>query len=383
MTRNMRFAGILCVTCLLSMVLPYSLCFAGGEGGVEVAADSDASYRDQVASRMHKAALAPSSDSPYCGVYAIARAIEIQDADFDFAGAIDPRFIGSQDGSSASELESLAAANGFDAYLRSNLGKLDLLALNAPVVAHMRDENAPTKYSHWVCALGMADGVHVFDGHESERVISFTRFMANWDGLGIVIAPRNQVMPRTLWSLMWFRVSAICILAYTMVRLCANIPSLWPRTVPLQMAAIVVVGIVAAFGGNVVLASIGEFPRGALMAQSAHWKGEEKSASLDDAIAAGQDAHAVVVDATSRGTYAHAHLPNAVNVPVSTPFYQIEDAFREIPSNTRIVVYCWSDKCQYDSQVAQKLLRLGFQDVAICDSGTQEYLSSLRKDEAP
>jgi rhodanese-related sulfurtransferase len=92
---------------------------------------------------------------------------------------------------------------------------------------------------------------------------------------------------------------------------------------------------------------------------------EDLRARLDDA------ALAVVVEASGAGFYADAHLPGAVNIP---PRLVDRLAPTLIPSTaTSVVVYCSGSGASAD-EVATRLERLGYTDVAVYDGGKEDWV---------
>jgi rhodanese-related sulfurtransferase len=69
----------------------------------------------------------------------------------------------------------------------------------------------------------------------------------------------------------------------------------------------------------------------------------------------------VLVDALSPMSYAHSHLPGAINLP---PGWVDEHARRRIPDRDgEVVVYCASADCDSSVAVANRLIELGYRHV--------------------
>ncbi len=79
----------------------------------------------------------------------------------------------------------------------------------------------------------------------------------------------------------------------------------------------------------------------------------------------------VVVDALPPMSYAHSHLPGAINLP---PERVDESAAKRIPArNAEIVVYCANPECESSIDTARKLLALGFTNVRHYPGGKDEW----------
>jgi rhodanese-related sulfurtransferase len=70
----------------------------------------------------------------------------------------------------------------------------------------------------------------------------------------------------------------------------------------------------------------------------------------------------VLVDALAPISYAHSHLPGAINLP---PEWVDERGPRRIPDpDTEVVVYCASSTCDSSVIVAGRLMELGYRNVS-------------------
>jgi rhodanese-related sulfurtransferase len=82
----------------------------------------------------------------------------------------------------------------------------------------------------------------------------------------------------------------------------------------------------------------------------------------------------VVVDALAPMSFAHSHLPGAINLP---PDWVDERGPSRIPDrNAEIVVYCSSARCNSSGQVAQRLLELGYPNVRHYVEGKRDWVEA-------
>jgi rhodanese-related sulfurtransferase len=82
----------------------------------------------------------------------------------------------------------------------------------------------------------------------------------------------------------------------------------------------------------------------------------------------------VLVDALPPMSYAHSHLPGAINLPPA-----VDEALvaRRIPhSDTVIVVYCTSPECEDSRDTARRLQTLGYTNVHHYPGGKNEWRES-------
>jgi len=92
---------------------------------------------------------------------------------------------------------------------------------------------------------------------------------------------------------------------------------------------------------------------------------EELKRKLDD----GEDF--VLVDALAPMSYAHSHLPGAINLP---PEWVDERGPTRIPDlDAEVVVYCTNSTCDASVASAQRLIELGYRNVRHYPGGKQDW----------
>jgi rhodanese-related sulfurtransferase len=82
----------------------------------------------------------------------------------------------------------------------------------------------------------------------------------------------------------------------------------------------------------------------------------------------------VLVDALSPMSYATSHLPGAISMPPES----VDDrAARAIPDrDTEVVVYCSSSTCDSSVEVANRLIELGYRNVAHYAEGKSDWVEA-------
>jgi rhodanese-related sulfurtransferase len=82
----------------------------------------------------------------------------------------------------------------------------------------------------------------------------------------------------------------------------------------------------------------------------------------------------VLLDALSPISYAHSHLPGAINMP---PEWVADRATRRIPDReTEIVVYCASATCETSVEVGNRLVELGYGRVSHYLEGKRDWVEA-------
>jgi rhodanese-related sulfurtransferase len=81
----------------------------------------------------------------------------------------------------------------------------------------------------------------------------------------------------------------------------------------------------------------------------------------------------VLVDALAPVSFAHSHLPGAINIPPETVDGR---APRRIPDReTEVVVYCASSTCDASVDVARRLRELGYRNVRHYSGGKEDWIA--------
>ena len=80
------------------------------------------------------------------------------------------------------------------------------------------------------------------------------------------------------------------------------------------------------------------------------------------------DERVVIIDALAPMSFAHSHLPGAINMPPERV-----EAKRIPDRDAEIVVYCANPECESSLDTARRLLALGFTNVRHYPGGKDEW----------
>jgi rhodanese-related sulfurtransferase len=82
----------------------------------------------------------------------------------------------------------------------------------------------------------------------------------------------------------------------------------------------------------------------------------------------------VIVDALAPMSFAHSHLPRAINLP---PEWVDERGPQRIPDlDAEVVVYCASTTCDSSEQVGNRLVELGYRNVRHYAGGKKDWVDA-------
>jgi rhodanese-related sulfurtransferase len=82
----------------------------------------------------------------------------------------------------------------------------------------------------------------------------------------------------------------------------------------------------------------------------------------------------ILVEALPEEFYASSHLPNAVNIPKD----QVDELAPRLlkDKNADIVVYCAHSECHASTEVAERLVELGYTQVSDFEAGKKGWLEA-------
>jgi rhodanese-related sulfurtransferase len=82
----------------------------------------------------------------------------------------------------------------------------------------------------------------------------------------------------------------------------------------------------------------------------------------------------VLIDALAPMSFAHSHLPGAINLP---PEWVDERGPRRIPDlDTEVVVYCATSTCDSSVIVGNRLVELGYRNVSHYAGGKRDWIEA-------
>jgi rhodanese-related sulfurtransferase len=82
----------------------------------------------------------------------------------------------------------------------------------------------------------------------------------------------------------------------------------------------------------------------------------------------------VLIDALAPMSFAHSHLPGAINLP---PEWVDERGPQRIPNlDTEVVVYCATSTCDSSVIVGNRLVELGYRNVSHYSGGKRDWIEA-------
>lgn len=320
---------------------------------------------------------------PMCGIYSSCTALELVGVPANPKDYVASPYIGSCGGSNAAELVRLVNDAGAGAHVLSRLSAFDLWMTRDPFVANVRISPTSDRFNHWVVAVWSDGGVVLYDGIESPHKVSVAEFLGNWSGVGIVVtkSQNDAVLPRIwLGRLCLVEIGVLVgILCFQISRNVVWKTSLQSLRVWRPLLGMGVLSTIIAVGGNLVFGDLPHHNAGVKVATASSAVTSYRNGTLSDAEAASNDPHRLLVDARYEDDFNYGTIPGAVNIPVAASQWAIRDYLEHLDRRTPIVVFCQSQYCAFDENVASHLTNLGFNDVTVCSEGWSEF-STLHKE---
>jgi rhodanese-related sulfurtransferase len=95
--------------------------------------------------------------------------------------------------------------------------------------------------------------------------------------------------------------------------------------------------------------------------------------SVDQVAALLEAGEAYVIDARGTEAYNEGHIPGSINVPYDrlSEYYGLVTA--TVPTDAKVICYCWSPTCDFSDQLATELKIMGYTDVTVFTGGWEHW----------
>ncbi len=312
--------------------------------------------------------------SAYCGLYCVYAAARCFQTEYPFENAIDTKYLHGKYGSTNEDLVNLLKDVGLDGRFRSDLTSEDLRRMTTPVILHVR---SPTgiAYNHWALFTGFDDhgAVLVFDPPEATGPLSLAELMSIWDGSGVVVSKVGA--PWNPWELP-ISISSVAILAAT-GGLMWWLGKRW-RGLGLVTGVTVASCLIVHLGAEGFVRN----PKGINSVIAAHFDTPLREIDFDD-LAQGMDANRIVlVDAREPEAFQKFHLPEAINIPISSGAVALTQRIASLETTDagkQIVVYCRSNQCGWADKVGSILSLRTSRNILVYREGVLGWLERSGK----
>ena len=341
---------------------------------------SIANEADEIRVRLDEVQLKRGSRFPYCGIYAAARALNLNGLQVDPADYATTKYVSSPRGSSPADVIRMIEDSDCFATPFSGLSKIDLLSIADPIIANVRVSPSSREYSHWVCVTydSNSGNLLVFDGALEGRITPIEEFLAVWNGYGVVVSSSNSSY---VWSIVFLRLAVytLLLLPVGMLIVFSDLgnASNWVR--PFFVITTATIGL--SFASQLFFGSIVNFESGVRQATLANRAPTWREVDLDTLIASSKNDSVLLIDARDERSFCFGSIPTAINIPFDSSVFGLKHVFEGIDRDLPIVVFCQSQSCGYDKTLARNLSSIGFAEISVSGPGYREFRKSRSKNE--
>ena len=335
----------------------------------------------------------PAKQAPrtYCGVHCLYAAARIEGRPIEFRDLVTEKYIRDTRGSSLADLVRAAEDHGLHARAVGDLTSRELRAAKHPVILHVKYSDYSKGFDHYVLFAGAdGDDALVLDPPKALQKVPFAELAARWDGVGLVVAASPLAAQPIGWQgwqialglmvstavvgMTWHRYGRRRAPARGMTTEQTLPPRerLWGAVGQCgQLVSLsLIIGILYhSFHSEGILAS----PAATESIARAHQIG-----FLDKLDAPGVrqaiEQHAIIIDCRLAADYQAGHLPGAISVPIDAPRETKLKALEGVPRDSRVILYCQSDKCTFAEKVANLMMDQGFTDLALFPGGWLKWV---------
>lgn len=318
---------------------------------------------------------------PYCGIYSLVGAASALGQEISISELTSSHFVGSELGSSATELVEAARTCGLRADFATRLTDWELQASKSPLILRISTAERRDVFNHWVAYLGVEDGkARVLDYPDPIMLYPFGELLSRWDGSAVVVSlgPESSKkllqQSRTRGFISFLAVLlTVSLLAKYACRLGRGSRARSSAGALAMGAASVVFGLchdLARPGSLLKNARVAEV---VAVADGAAALPVLTARELREALDADAEALPVLVDARLPRDYKRGHIPGAINIPAWATASWRQEAISAIPRSAHVVVYCQGPECSYDEDVAAQFVGAEFERISLMPGGWAEW----------
>ncbi|QDU52148.1 rhodanese-like domain-containing protein [Gimesia panareensis] len=316
-----------------------------------------------------------------CGAYSACTAMRRLGADVSPRGYMKSKYVGTCAGSTQDEVIAAIEDSGFVAFPANQLSILDLKLIDMPFIAFVRNSKGSDRYNHWITAdYDKEAGLfRVFENGLPSYTASSAGLMARWSGSGIFVSRKGESPLLPLYAIRFAYLMVLVLIIFASMTVVSLLKTHFhPSDTVISltrlgvMLSLMVVLILFFFGD---LANCDTGVSGSIAAHASSFN----EVYLEEVMHQFAPTETLLIDARREVDFAYNGLAEAVNIPVNASEEDIKKYLHGLPRDTRIVVYCQSELCNYDTTIAQQLTAIGFRNVSVAKKGIYEYLANKSK----
>lgn len=322
---------------------------------------------------------ANASSGPFCGVYSLYAGLCSLGFNPDPQFLIDKKYVGSNQGSSASELIQAGKECGASCIFMRGASATHLLMSNCPVILHVRKTGYKMPYNHWVLFLGMSsiDSARIIDPPFEVADFPLAELLAIWDGECIAISDTEH--SKVILSVPSAVDVVMCIMMIFVMHVC--IRHFGRRFKERTLIAFLAVPVFSACIYHSLV------PYGFLCNPSAcgivignYFKPVLKEFSFEEIKEAASRNQAIIIDVRDRKSYDMFHIPGALSLPISSGMTERSEFVRHyLTQGKPVITYCNNKHCMWAESLACDLKNRITGQVGVYSGGVAEWIAKNKK----
>ncbi len=325
----------------------------------------------------------------HCGAYSLMVVLSSLQVDYKPESLLSSNVVDSPRGSSATAICDASKAHRIDAFALRGMSRGSLAACKYPTMILLDKSRTQENSYHWVVCLKVVDGnALIVDAPREPELVDLRVVEALWSGDGIVFVNDGQTLDWLIQSSkgVVLRVCAIFLFVITTWLLMWS--CFWslrhrapPTEIPfvIQLAAILVTGFLSGFVYNKGIGFSRDSDATNLVIERLQSNVDKltiKTCSESEVRKLIRLGQVQIVDARLPRTVSFGAIDDSVNFPIDASLGELQDALHNLDRNKPTVVYCQNRLCSWDTYVAMRLLRMGFENVRIMEIGWDEWRES-------
>lgn len=301
-----------------------------------------------------------------CGVLCAERVIFLSTRkEVAFSEIIHPDHISTSKGSTSDDLERLLRDFGISSATKTGLGLGTLSSLRTPTILNVRRSEFSKEFDHWVLFLGMQHGRYMIADLPGQA-IPFTglELLSLWEGVAIVTCETSQ--PSQFYT-EWFIYEFVPLSSLVIVPLSLLVIFFGksPRQRGKAILCFIFVGCAIGVFRNLLL-------DGGLITNldtTISILRLRTPTSITESSSGTVFSNAFVIDARFETDFRDGHVKCAVNIPVFASRAEIMEILKGMALDSKIVVYCHTNRCSFSHTIAERLVLEGFSNVVVYAPG--------------
>jgi len=310
----------------------------------------------------------------YCGIYSLYAAAASLDVDINFEELATVKYVSGLEGSTFDDLIKAANDNSLNAFPLSRLTLDDLIRIEQPVLLNIYSNGQLEFRNHWVAYLGIeGQRLKIADGADGIVRWTTAELLISWRGDGIVITRAEQEKVyaaifsqhcTTLWKIVILVLVVHLVGTFRPVQVNNYVGSI------VLLTGTLIGTYLSAYLSN---AGIANPDNRSSLVYTEHLIGFRtlSEVSLEHLQTAPSHTY-LLIDSRLHSDFRRGTIEGSINIPVTFRREDFNKSLFGVERSRMLVVFCQNQKCGFGRSVANRLIKMGFENVKLLDRGIDE-----------